>query len=69
MLLDVSEISYSFLLTLERRIIFDYDKYGDSPNCLGKDELEDLAGQVGLTQGKKTLYTMLPPITDGTIYM
>ena len=39
------------LLTLERRIIFDYDKYGDSPNCLGKDELEDLAGQVGLTQG------------------
>ena len=42
-----------FLLTLERRIIFDYEKYGDSPNCLGKDELEDLAGQVGLTQGKK----------------
>ena len=47
-----------FLLTLERRIIFDYDKYGDSPNCLGKDELEDLAGQVGLTQGKKTFYIL-----------
>ena len=44
---------FSILSTLERRIIFDYDKYGDSPNCLGKDELEDLAGQVGLTQGKK----------------
>ena len=49
---------FSILSTLERRIIFDYDKYGDSPNCLGKDELEDLAGQVGLTQGKKKLYIL-----------
>ena len=34
---------------LERRILFDYDKYGDSPACLGKDE--DLAGKIALTQG------------------
>ena len=34
---------------LERRIIFDYKKYGDSPNCIG--EISDLAGQIGLTQG------------------
>ena len=34
---------------LERRIIYDYEKYGDSPACLG--EIEDLAGIIGVTQG------------------
>ena len=41
-------IVYNFYFS-ERRVIFDYDTIGDSPNCLG--EIFDLAGQTGLTQG------------------
>ena len=36
-------------LPLERRIIFDYDKYGNSPNCLGKDKY--IKNQMALQQG------------------
>ena len=36
-------------LPLERRIIFDYDKYGNSPNCLGKDKY--IKNQIALQQG------------------
>ena len=34
---------------LERRIIFDYEKYGNSPNCLGKDKF--IPNQRALQQG------------------
>ena len=27
-----------FANNVERRVIYDYEKYGDSPNCLGKDK-------------------------------
>ena len=33
----------------ERRVIYDYERYGDSPTCLG--EKEDLDQQIGLVQG------------------
>ena len=33
----------------ERRIIYDFDKYGDSPACIGKEK--NLENQVALTQG------------------
>ena len=33
----------------ERRIIYDFDKYGDSPACIGKEK--NLKNQVALTQG------------------
>ena len=36
-------------LLLERRILFDYDIYGDSPNCLAENV--ELAGKIALTQG------------------
>lgn len=38
------------ILELERRVIYDYEKYGDSPACLGEEE--DLDQKVGLVQGK-----------------
>jgi len=37
------------IMELERRIIFDYDKYGNSPNCLGKDKY--IKNQIALQQG------------------
>jgi len=37
------------VLELERRVIYDYEKYGDSPACLGKSL--DLASKKGLVQG------------------
>jgi len=37
------------VLELERRIIYDFDKYGDSPACIGKEK--NLENQVALTQG------------------
>ena len=37
------------VLELERRVIYDYERFGDSPACLGKEE--DLAGKQGLVQG------------------
>ena len=33
----------------ERRVIYDYEKYGDSPACLGEEN--DLDQQIGLVQG------------------
>ena len=33
----------------ERRVIYDYEKYGDSPTCLGEEN--DLDQQIGLVQG------------------
>jgi len=44
------EIYYDIaVLELERRVIYDYEKYGDSPACLGK--ILDLSGRKGLVQG------------------
>jgi len=37
------------ILELERRVIYDYEKYGDSPTCLGEEN--DLDQQIGLVQG------------------
>jgi len=37
------------VLELERRVIYDYEKFGDSPACLGMEA--DLAGKKGLVQG------------------
>ena len=34
---------------LERRVIFDFDKYGDSPACLNREE--DIAGRKVMIQG------------------
>ena len=33
----------------DRRVVFDYEKYGDSPTCLGKEK--NLDQQLGLLQG------------------
>ena len=33
----------------ERRVIYDYERYGDSPACLGEEN--DLDQQIGLVQG------------------
>ena len=38
-----------FLKNTERRIIFDYEKYGDSPVCLNKNR--NVEDQLGITQG------------------
>ena len=38
-----------FLIYKERRITYDYEKYGDSPTCLGKEK--NLDQQLGLVQG------------------
>ena len=37
------------LESLERRIIFDYEKYGNSPSCIGKDKF--IPDQIALQQG------------------
>jgi secreted trypsin-like serine protease len=37
------------ILELERRVIYDYERYGDSPACLGEEN--DLDQQIGLVQG------------------
>jgi len=37
------------IMELERRIIYDYDKYGDSPVCLGKNK--DIPDGPALQQG------------------
>jgi hypothetical protein len=37
------------VLELERRVIYDYEVYGDSPACLGHEM--DLAGEIALVQG------------------
>ena len=37
------------LESLERRIIFDYEKYGNSPSCIGKDKF--IPNQIALQQG------------------
>ena len=57
-----SECYFSNLL-LERRVIYDYEKYGDSPACLGKDK--DLDGQVALVQGFGITEDGTPP--DGIL--
>ena len=37
------------LESLERRIIYDYEKYGNSPSCIGKDKF--IPNQIALQQG------------------
>ena len=37
------------LIITERRIIYDFEKFGDSPACIGKEK--NLENQVALTQG------------------
>jgi len=51
------------VLELERRVIYDYEKYGDSPACLGTDK--DLDGQVALVQGFGITEDGTPP--DGIL--
>ena len=43
----------SFLFYSERRIIYDYEKFGDSPTCLG--ETNGIAGLEALSQGKEMI--------------
>ena len=43
----------SFLYYSERRIIYDYEKFGDSPTCLG--ETNGIAGLEALGQGKQII--------------
>ena len=48
----INNLKSSNLLTIkfaERRIIYDFDKFGDSPACIGKEK--NLENQVALTQG------------------
>ena len=48
--LDTKKLFYScFFIFSERRVVFDYEKYGDTPACLG--EIEDLADQMAISQG------------------
>merc|ERR1712142_419196 len=51
------------ILELERRVIFDYEKYGDSPVCLGTNK--DLDGQVALVKGFGITEDGTPP--DGIL--
>ena len=37
----------------ERRIIYDYDKFGDSPTCLGENN--GISGLEALVQGKEII--------------
>ena len=37
----------------ERRIIYDYDKFGDSPTCLGDNN--EISGLEALVQGKEII--------------
>ena len=39
------------LSELGRRVIFDFDKYGDSPMCLGRHKVSELIGKTALVQG------------------
>ena len=39
----------SYLICLERRILYDWETYGDSPTCLAKDY--NIQGTKGLAQG------------------
>ena len=43
----------NFLYYSERRIIYDYEKFGDSPTCLGENNGID--GLEALVQGKKII--------------
>ena len=43
----------TFLYHSERRIIYDYEKFGDSPICLG--ETNDIAGLEAIGQGKEII--------------
>ena len=43
----------SFLFYSERRIIYDYEKFGDSPICIG--ETNGIAGLEALAQGKEMI--------------
>jgi len=36
---------------LERRVIFDYEKFGDSPVCLGEIGKDGISGQIGVSEG------------------
>ena len=45
----LSYILIYFHKNVERRVIYDYGKYGDSPNCLGKDK--SVRDQVGVLEG------------------
>ena len=50
--LAINNLKSSNWLTIkfaERRIIYDFDKFGDSPACIGKEK--NLENQVALTQG------------------
>jgi len=46
-------------LELERRVIYDYEKYGDSPACVGTEK--DLDDQVALVQGFGITENGTPP--------
>ena len=45
----IKNILWKIFIFLERRVIYDYERYGDSPACLGEEN--DLDQQIGLVQG------------------
>ena len=45
----IRNILWKIFIFSERRIIYDYERYGDSPACLGEEN--DLDQQIGLVQG------------------
>ena len=47
MIVRESEI---FIYFLERRVIYDYEKYGDSPVCLGEIGKDGKSGQIGVSE-------------------
>ena len=36
----------------ERRVIYDYEKFGDSPVCLGEIGKDGISGQIGVSEGR-----------------
>ena len=47
MIMREREISIYFL---DRRVIYDYEKYGDSPACLGEIGKDGKSGQIGVSE-------------------
>ena len=50
----MNQISFFFS---ERRIIYDYDKFGDSPTCLGENN--EISGLEALVQGMEIIVEKL----------
>lgn len=62
-LLFFNEIDSLLLALLGRIIPYDYNKYGDSPNCLPIDDGDEFVGEVSFVQGRGRTENGKPPIT------